>query len=159
MPNAQDWLTSLLALWGAVIATAALVWNIARDVFMQRPKIKLSARVMVAFGGGGPLKDGESYLIVTVVNISRRPVKLVSFGLVTWSGHDLLVRTLDTLPVTLSDGDSLDLFGEADGLKTSLESLGRIRYIGVWDSTSKVWKVPRRNTRKVISEIENRKAK
>jgi len=40
MMDAVDHLTRVLAIWGAVVPTVAVGWNIVRDV-LKRPKIRV----------------------------------------------------------------------------------------------------------------------
>jgi hypothetical protein len=70
--------TTILAVWGAVISTIALAWNIIRDS-TDRGRLRVKCYIGNFVGGPGP-RDPNDYLIYKITNVGRRPITVTSFG-------------------------------------------------------------------------------
>jgi len=66
-------LTKFLAIWGAIVSTIAITWNVLRDIRNGRLKIEAMVGKMV------PDHTDRDYLVITITNIGRCPV-LVKAG-------------------------------------------------------------------------------
>ena len=64
-----------LALWGAILSTIAITWNIFRDV-NDKGKLKIDAMI----GKMVPDHTDKDYLVITITNIGRRPVLVKGWG-------------------------------------------------------------------------------
>lgn len=61
--------TEILAIYGTIVSTVALMWNIFRDS-LDRPKVKLEAMIGQIY----PDHTDRDYLFLTITNVGRRPV-------------------------------------------------------------------------------------
>lgn len=64
-----------LAVWGAIVSTIALTWNIIRDI-RDKGKLKLNAFIGKMF----PDPKDKDYLVVTIANVGRRPIFVKHLG-------------------------------------------------------------------------------
>src|SRR6266849_775351 len=69
--------TSVLALWGAVVSTVALIWHILRDI-TDRGKVEVICYLGRYVGGLQP--DPRTHLIYRVTNVGRRAVVVTHMG-------------------------------------------------------------------------------
>lgn len=134
-------MTTALAIWGAVVSTIALTWNILRD-YKDRPKIRVTAAFGFTVGGLGPSID---LLTVEAVNIGRRPVELVEVACVTDEmpkGDRAIFLTLRKLPCVVNEGQHVKEF-----IERSMMPRGRLLSIYMKDATGRKWRASRRNMR------------
>ena len=68
-------ITTILAIWGAVISTAALTWNIIRGL-QDRRCLKVKAEIANIMPGD----PNKYYFCITMTNAGRRPVNIVGCG-------------------------------------------------------------------------------
>ncbi len=143
-------ITSLLALYGAVVSSFVAGWNVFRDL-RDRPSVKVRAKVgyvltnpdrrqlFVAYTWvlKRQLVPDEAPLIkMTFTNTGRRPITLGMWGaeLKTGSETPCLFCAPHNLPKSLSEGESVDEF------TNDLSILGdRTKRIWVQDSTERYW--------------------
>src|SRR5215467_13559957 len=71
--------TDFLAIWGALLATGNVVWTVFRDRG-DRGKIRLTAMVGKIVGGPAILEDKKDYVLLTITNIGKRPIKITHVG-------------------------------------------------------------------------------
>jgi hypothetical protein len=119
-----------IAVYGAILSTITLVWNIYNNL-QDKPKIKVKAKFgFLDFGG----KLSEIKLIITAVNKGKRFVHLSSMGLRSGK-EDLLNLHPYGLPCELKEGHSHSEWFEADKLKNR-------KYDFAWfrDATGKIYK-------------------
>jgi hypothetical protein len=142
--------TEILAIWGAIVATTALVWNIIRG-FQDRKKIKVETQL-------GYIKPGDPertlfYAIVT--NIGRRPVFITGWGGVREDKEKPNIRVFGTmipsqqLPKMLQEGDYVIL--GTDDLSFFDKKVKRVH---AWDSTGKYWKNSKKNMRQLLRQVK-----
>ena len=105
-------LTDYVALYGAVLSTIAIGWNIYHNL-QDRPRIKITAK----FGFFGSSNGTEGpFLFVTAINKGKRSVYLSSFGL--GSGEeDFIPNRITGVPCELKGGTSHNEFFKIDELK------------------------------------------
>jgi hypothetical protein len=141
-------LTSALALWGAVIATAALTWNIVRDIG-ERPKVKIDAMI----GRMYPDHADRSYVILTMTNIGRRPVFIKGWGATLKKDgpqpKGLVVRP-HGLPKMLSESEyHIEFTHDFRVLAPEVERLY------VYDSSGREWKLTRKQLRELRKQAHD----
>jgi hypothetical protein len=138
-------LTTFLAVWGAIVSTAAIIWNIRRDL-VDRGRL----RVICYFGqlrSGVEPEDPTTYLAYQVTNMGRRPVVVTHIGGAIRKGRHFMVNTRVGMPRTLQPGECfLEYTHDLSVLDQSPQSLWAI------DSLGKHWKVPRKQLRQLLRD-------
>src|SRR5215470_11503322 len=143
-PAQSSSLTTFLAVWGAVVSTTAILWNIIRDV---RKRAKLSVKCYVGkIVTAVPTFNQGPRLVWNVTNTGGEAVVLTHIGGSQGGDMRFMIDTKD-LPKTLEPGqyylgysNNLDLLGEP------LEDLWAI------DSLNRHWKISKKAVRKLVSE-------
>lgn len=104
--------TLVIALYGALLSTIALIWNIYNNS-QDKPKIKVLAK----FGFFGSSNGAEGpFFFVNAINKGKRSISLSSVGL--RSGKEDLINTQTlSLPCELDGGKSHTEWFEIDKLK------------------------------------------
>ena len=114
-------LTTALAVWGAVVSTIAIVWNIRRD-WADRGRIQVICYQGKIVGPAGP--GGITYLVYRVTNVGRRDVVVTHIGgEVTDEEHFIVREPRTPLPHTLKPGDYLLEYHDISILDKSPQSL------------------------------------
>jgi len=127
-------LTQVLAIWGAVVSTIAIIWNIVRDI-RNKGRLKLHPWIGTF--------DNRGYLGITITNRGRRPISLKCWGIVKEGEDDYY----EDLNLTLKESQSIDR-DDQSALPLALKS------IYVLDSTGKKWKVRRWSIWKLKKQIK-----
>ncbi len=123
-------LTDYIALYGAVLSTIAIGWNIYNNS-QDKPKIK----VISYFGLIGSSRGAEGpFFFIKVINKGKRSVHLSSFGLRSGEG-DLIPNRITGIPCELKGGTSHDEFFKMDELKNRQFDFAWFR-----DATGKLYK-------------------
>jgi len=129
-----DWIknntTLAIAIYGAVLSTIALIWNIYNNS-QDKPKIKIKAKF--GFFSSSTGSEGP-FLFITAINKGKRPVYLSSFGLRTGE-EDLVPNRITGIPCELKGGTSHDEFFKLDELKNRQFDFAWYR-----DATGKLYK-------------------
>ena len=108
----KDNSTLTIAIYGAILSTIALIWNIYNNL-QDKPKVKVTAKfgfTSSAIGTSGHL------LIVTAVNKGKRHVYLSSMGLRSGKEDLINMKTIG-LPCELKGGGSHSEWFEVNELK------------------------------------------
>lgn len=135
-------LTTFLAIWGAIVSTIAIGWNVWRDV-SDRGKLDVICYVGMIVGGLTQERSGKK-LIYRVTNTGRKPVVLTHIG----GGFDdkthFLISVVD-LPRTLQPGEYYM------GYSNDLSVLDK-KPIALWaiDSLNRYWKIPKKMLKELI---------
>jgi hypothetical protein len=157
--------TRLLAIYGAVVSSFAVLWNVYRDL-NNRARIKLVAKIgymeqdkfgQLLFISDSWLRDRDirpdvmPILKITITNIGRRPATVVGWGAILKRGEStpLLEVAPYRLPIQLEEGNSTQ---QSTHDLTILND--RTRKIFVRDSTGKYWYLTRKLMRAVRSEYK-----
>jgi hypothetical protein len=143
------WVTLFLAVWGAIISTAAMAWNLARDLG-NRGKLHVMCYPGKVYGSPNPLDKGVK-LVYRVTNVGRQPIVVTTIGGAIAKDRHFLIQFRGECPRTLQPGDYL--------LEYSSDlSVLDDRPIALWaiDSTGKHWKVPKKNLRWLLEQHEER---
>jgi len=95
-------LTSYIAVYGAILSTIAIGWNIYNNL-QDRPKVKVTGK----FGFMTSSKGAEGhFFFVKAVNKGRRSVHLSSVGLRSGDEDIMIVHRMTGLPHELKEGKS-----------------------------------------------------
>ena len=133
------------AIYGAVLSTIAIVWNIYNKS-QDKPKINVTARF------GFMTNDFEkTFLFVTIINKGKRSIHLKSFGLRTGKDN-LFPNWVTALPCELGSGKSHDEFFEVSKLKDR-----QFDFAWYKDETGKLYKS--KSIRKKLDTYFERKIK
>jgi hypothetical protein len=138
--------TTVLAIWGAVLSTVAILWNVRRDV-RDRGALRVHAYVGTFLDGVGA-PDPQPKLVFNVTNVGRRAVVVSCIG-GDYAGKDkhFAIVPRAPWPRTLQPGEYL--LEWTDDLSILSESV-----TGLWasDSIGKHWRVRRRTLRDLIKQ-------
>lgn len=147
-----DWIknntTLTIAIYGAVLSTIALIWNIYNNS-QDKAKIKVEAKFgLFSFSTGS---EGP-FLFVTAINNGKRSVYLSSFGLKSREGN-LIPNRITGVPCELKGGTSHDEFFKMDELKNRQFDFAWYR-----DATGKLYK-SKSITKKLNNYFKSKKEK
>jgi ABC-type antimicrobial peptide transport system permease subunit len=145
-------LIDFLAIWGAIVSTAAMTWNIVRDI---RDKGKLKIDVVIGkeilIDNAGKIMQGhtdEKQLVISITNVGRRPVLVKGWGGMLKNNQGFFVPSRK-LPQMLKEGEYLlDYTSDLSILSQNLKT------IYVWDSADKKWAVSRKNLKQLFKNAE-----
>ncbi len=160
--------TKLAALYGALVSTFAVIWNVYRD-FHDRACIELSAKVGYVVKGGNRnyiatreflldrrpdiFQNARPSLFLTITNTGRRPVLVEGWAIRTdikKTGNENSIFPLTTLPKMLREGEyAVEQTDDLSLLRTGA------RGIYAWDSARKNWSLSRRDLRKLQREVKS----
>jgi len=139
-------MTTFLAAWGAILATAALTWNVVQDIG-GRANLQVSAFI----GKMYPDHADKDYLVITMVNVGRRPITLQSWG--GMKKKDIPKRGIFVpargLPRMLKESESHNEY--IDDLSILDDDLETLHVI---DSAGRRWKVSKKNLRRMVEEAK-----
>jgi hypothetical protein len=158
--------TRLVAMYGALVSTIAVAWNVHRD-YKDRARIELSATIgYLAKFGDRDCVVTRAYMIehrpeivgrmpslfLTITNTGRRPLFVEGWTIRTSikkTGDDHFLYPLFTLPKMLKEGEYT--IEKTDDLSLLDDGAKRIY---VWDSTKKHWPLSRRQLRNLIKDAK-----
>ena len=139
-------LTQILAFWGTVISTIALIWNIVRGL-QDRKKLKVEAYIGVMLPGD----SSKKVFYVVMTNIGRRPVFVSGWGGLRKKEKGEKIRKVGifavarNLPKMLKEGEyNIEYIEDFSFFSHN------IREVHAWDSTGKKWKINRKNLRRLL---------
>lgn len=127
-----------VAWYGAIVATASVFVG-GYAVLRDRVKLKVSARPnMELVTVDGPQDDDETYIVIDVSNVGRRPVHLqrLPWFIVEGQKKCLMVKGDWAPGTTVEEGRSATLLARQSSLTVGLDKLKRVC---VRDETGKVW--------------------
>ncbi len=138
--------TDFLAIWGAIVSTVAVVWNVFRDL---NDRTKLSVRVSISRMVPDP--TNRDYLVVTMTNIGRRPVMIKSWGAEfakKSEGKPFALFIPRQLPKLIAESEyHMEWSHDLQSLRPEIKS------IFVVDSSDKHWKAPKKDVKRVIRDL------
>ncbi|MCG3771369.1 MAG: hypothetical protein JW384_02555 [Nitrosomonadaceae bacterium] len=142
-------LTSFLAAWGALCSSAAIGWNLYRDL-NDRGKLKVNCYIGKIVSQDG-LQDEQEYLVWNVINVGRRPIMVHTIGGENQKDHFLLPHC--PLPRMLAPGEYLLEY------TSDLSILGpQLKKLTVVDTTGKSYAAPHRQVRRLKRTFQNQLA-
>ncbi len=136
-------MTTLIAIYGAVLSTLALGWNIYKW-YCERPSLLVDAKIMREV----PDIDGKDRLVVSATNQGHRPVNVKLWGVKVSGGF----RVVDTgkLPRKLEEGDSFSdvLPGFEDIFSEPVKSLLFVEF------SEREWHLKRSRLRRLVDDVK-----
>jgi len=137
--------TGFLAVWGAILSTVALIWNLVRD---SRDKGRLKIDAMI--GKIYPDHTDRDYLVVTVTNVGKRPLLVKGWGGMKRKKASQprgLMITPRGLPRMLRESEyHIEYTHDLKILDADTER------IYVWDSSGKEWALSKRQLKELRAE-------
>lgn len=122
--------------YAAIVATAALVWNIFRE------RRNVTVRVRYAFGVGS--LNGREMLAIEIINNGRRPINIQEVGFLCTKGIKLINPSAQHNLGWVKDGDGTTYYVPRqeveDAIEQAKEQGVRIKAAYVRDSTSTYYK-------------------
>ena len=158
-------LTSVLAIWGAVLSSITFGWNLFRDV-RDRPDVKLKGTLgQLVTDAVGRLHFGSMNFIegqtdndpnvptqfkLTITNTGRRRVRVEGWAGIRGRGMPKALHLSRGLPKMLEEGESHEELTDEP-----LKILGDdVKRIVAWDSAGREWKLSRCELRKLKKEAK-----
>ena len=96
-------LTTLIALYGAILSSVLLGWNIYRDL-TDKGSLRVHCYIGNIIIPGGP-KDENDYLVYSITNVGRKPTLVTHIGGKT-KENDFMITPRE-LPKMLKPGEYL----------------------------------------------------
>lgn len=142
-------LTSLIALYGAILSSVLLGWNIYRDL-TDRGKLRVHCYIGNIIISCTPPDDTE-YLMYIVTNVGRKPILVTHIGGKKRNKKDFFI-TSNNFPKMLNPGEYLTEYTpDLSLLNENLVSLWAI------DSLGKAHKVNKSVVKKLIKERKEKR--
>lgn len=141
--------TDILAFWGAILSTSAVVWNAHRDIG-NRGKLSISGYIGHLHGN-----PNKKILLITVTNIGRRPITIINWGTHIPSNSDngqMHFYMGNELPKTLDESKYVHVV--ADEYSSLLTNAN---YLWVQDSTQKTWKMKNKYFKMILRDFNKSK--
>lgn len=136
--------TTILAIWGAVLSSFTLGWNLYRD-YIQRGRLRV--RCFVGHIVGDPqISPQKKWLIWSVTNIGKESVVLTHIG-GSYGKTEFIVNTREPLPITLEPGQYFS--SQADDFSALKKEL---QCLHAYDSLGRRFKAPR----KTVPELKRK---
>lgn len=152
--------TFWIAVWGALLGTISLGWNIYQAVSDRgtlRVRCKIGRFVIVSIttlpGGDRPT---EPQLAYTITNVGRRAIVVSHIGGVYADGTSFEVVPRSTFPKELRPGENIS--ERAEDPVTILLRNGSAKFVGAWDTTGKSYGIRRRELQELIAEARRLRA-
>ncbi|MCG3158984.1 MAG: hypothetical protein DKINENOH_05632 [bacterium] len=140
-------LTTLIAIYGAILSTFILGWNIFRDL-TDRGKLKVHCYIGKIVIPAGP-KDESDYLVFNVTNTGRRPIVVTHVG-GSSKTNDFIVLPRN-LPRMLQPGEYLTEYS------VELQCLNEdLKYLCAGDSLGNVYRVKKKVTKELIKKAKKK---
>lgn len=149
-------ITTILAVYGAILSTVAIGWNIFREVTNRgRLRVTVTLAEIHSEAVGLLAKDKLWY---KVTNVGRQPIWLTSIGGGLRSGQNFLLKVPVQFPIKLDPGQTFDDASvDAKEVQEHLSGPDQLTFLGAWDSLNKVHKVPRRRLTALLKRLQQKK--
>jgi hypothetical protein len=144
----KESVTLPLAIWGAVVSTATVLWNIMRDV-SNKPKVTLWATIARDKGTMG-LLSRPVFLTVEIANAGKQAVAIKEIASVRKKGATGRIwNNPMTLPRRLEPTDSI-----VEEITDFTFITPETTHLHATDSTGKHWFLPKKRLRELIREAK-----
>jgi|GEM_PF-5947240 len=133
----------LLAIWGAVVSTIALTWNIIL-FYKNKANIKVEAGIMLD-------ENRNEFFVVTITNIGKRPALINSVNLKEINSKNNIFITPQNLPRKLNESERhVEYYDCVEKFQNEIEK--------IWlnDSTGKNWYVRKKMINYLNKQIKKR---
>jgi hypothetical protein len=122
---------NFFAIYGAILSTIAILWNIRRDM-QDRAEIKVSAKVVNRFVA----ISGVDYICVELSNVGKRPITIKEISYKIDKQIYAAKLSLQTdLPKELGEGQ----LHTVDIMKDNIENVNKIEFILAKDAREKTY--------------------
>jgi len=139
---------AFLALWGTIVSTIALTWNVIRGL-QERRQLKVEA-----FMGHEVRDEKTKVLAIVITNIGRRPIYakelVVPFKEKEDDRKGIRIIT-DKLPKMLKEGEYQEIIDRDFSLLSK-----NIERAYVVDSSGKKWKISRKDLRGLLKDANKK---
>lgn len=137
-----------IAIYGAIISSIALTWNIA-SYLIDKPKI--IPKYSTGFLSFSDNKLQEIFSI-SFSNPTKHRIVISSAGISFKNNYDMhFIGMQDGFPKTLLQGDSHTIYRDIDIIKNAIDKQGSPDYVWVKDATGKTYKG---NVKNMINRVE-----
>lgn len=134
-------LTTVLAIYAAVLSSLTLGWNLYRE-YIHHGRL----RVICFVGnivGDAVISSNKQWLIWRVTNIGKEPVVLTHVG-GSFGQTAFIIDSREPLPITLEPGQYFS--SQTDDFSALDE---RLKYLAAYDSLGRIFKAPKKMTREL----------
>lgn len=136
---------TVITISATIFSGISLIWEVIRG-FRDAGRLKIEAGIMKWYSG-----DKDS-LVITVANVGRRPVCVTKLVVVEkkrrGKSYELFIPHM---PRILKEGEYLrEAISDFELLTSHMET------ICVWDSTGKMWKLPKKNFHHILEEAKSK---
>jgi hypothetical protein len=128
-------ITTILAVYGAVLSTIAIVRQIVGDRVKVRLKVQKGMEMV-----GDPRYHGMTLTILTVTNLGKRPVTIKTFGAMRLHPNTTNFVAGDSrpqMPCEITEGKFITSIWDQSSIDFST-----IDYWAAWDTRDKIYKCP-----------------
>jgi hypothetical protein len=128
-------ITAVLAVYGAVLSTIAIVRQIVGDRVKVRLKVQKGMEMV-----GDPRYHGMVLTILTVTNMGERPVTIKAFGAMRLHPNTTDFVAVDSrphLPCEITEGKYITSIWDQSSIDFST-----IDYWAAWDTRDKIYRCP-----------------
>ncbi len=144
--------TTILAIYGAVLSTIVMIWNIIREI-TNRGRLRVTVTLAEIFSAGvGRIATDKLWYKVT--NVGRQPIWLSQIGGGLSNGKHFLITVQEQFPIKLDPGQD---FSDASADASQLGGPEKIVFLGAWDTLGKIHKVPRRRLNALLNELRQKR--
>jgi len=141
--------TDVLAIYGAILATALGAWDIAKYAF-ERRRLRVTCYVANLYTPGVGV-TARNRIAYSIANTGGKPMVITTLGGALRSGRNFMFLPEDVhLPFTLQPGESVAVPGPMP------EDINDVKHFLVHDALGKGW---RSSTKIVKKQLEARVAK
>ena len=127
-------ITAVIAIYGAVLSTIAIVKQFISDRVKVRFTVSKDMEMV-----GDPRYHGLTLTILTLTNVSRRPITIRTFGairLYPLTTNFVVIDSNPPLPCEITEGKFINSIWDQRGVPFET-----IDYWAAWDSQGRVYKV------------------
>jgi hypothetical protein len=141
----MNW-TTMIAIYGGLLSTIAIIWNIRNDIIRNKPKVKVSASA--GFYSRGNQLSKEQY-IFQATNMKKVPVTLEGAGIRTKEGMDVLFINNADFPKKIDEGEKMTILRD---MAEFYEEFKTHKAKFLWFRDSKGKKYKSRSVKKLFSK-------
>ena len=145
----KETITTILAIWGAMLSSIAIGWNLYRDI-SQRGRLRVNCYLGKIVDEARGL-DPKNYIVWNITNVGKEPSILTTIGGAFQDSH-FLIKTRNQLPLTLKPGEYILEY--SDGIEIFEKDL---KYLWAIDSIGKYYKAPRKQMKILFKDYPKQK--
>lgn len=139
-------ITTILAIWGAIVSSIAIGWNLFRDI-SQRGRLRVLCYIGKLVDEATGI-DPNNYLVYNITNIGKEPVVLTHIGGALQKKHFML-KSRHQLPKSLKPGEYILEYSH------DLSILGKdLKHLWCIDSLDRKYKAPKKQVKRLKREFK-----